>query len=131
MKEDCLFVYGTLRKDFGLELPERITNNLLFVAHGKVSGVLYDLGAYPGAVPASGGEKITGDVYRIKDAENVFAVLDAYEGPGYRRQKAEVTMASNEHAEVWMYWYTGAVNERQRITGTDYLDYLKIKDRLE
>jgi gamma-glutamylcyclotransferase (GGCT)/AIG2-like uncharacterized protein YtfP len=131
MKEVFLFVYGTLRKDFGLELAERITNNLHFVAHGKVSGVLYDLGAYPGAVPASRGEKITGDVYRIKDAENVFAVLDAYEGPGYRRQKAEVTMASNEHAEVWMYWYTGAVNERQRITGTDYLDYLKIKDRLE
>ena len=131
MNEDYLFVYGTLRKDYGLELVDSIANNLLFVAHGKVSGVLYDLGAYLGAVPASRGEEITGDVYRIKDAENVFAALDAFEGTEYRRQKAEVTMASKEHAEVWMYWYTGAVNERQRITGRDYLDYLKIKDRLE
>jgi gamma-glutamylcyclotransferase (GGCT)/AIG2-like uncharacterized protein YtfP len=40
-------------------------------------------------------------------------------------------MAGNEHAEAWMYWYTCAVNEKQRIAGTDYLDYLKIKDRLE
>lgn len=61
--ERYVFVYGTLRRG---EL--RDINHLQprpeWVGQGRVSGVLYDLGAYPGIV-LGGSSRVRGEVYRI------------------------------------------------------------------
>ncbi len=58
-----VFVYGTLRRgeqrDINLLLPTPA-----FVGDGKTSGVLYDLGAYPG-VRLGGSQSVYGEVYQI------------------------------------------------------------------
>ena len=58
-----VFVYGTLRRgeqrDINLLQPTPV-----FIANGQTSGVLYDLGAYPG-LRLGGGQLVQGEVYQI------------------------------------------------------------------
>ena len=59
-----VFVYGTLRRgeqrDINLLLPAPF-----FIGYGKVPGVLYHLGTYPG-LRLGGSQFVHGEVYRIK-----------------------------------------------------------------
>ncbi|RYF51174.1 MAG: gamma-glutamylcyclotransferase [Comamonadaceae bacterium] len=71
-----VFVYGTLRAGGSNDIaryvprPER-------VGDGEIAGVLYDLGAYPGAL-LGGSSRLHGEVYRI--SSTVELELDALEG---------------------------------------------------
>jgi gamma-glutamylcyclotransferase (GGCT)/AIG2-like uncharacterized protein YtfP len=64
----CVFVYGTLRRG------EQRDINLLspapsYLGEGRVRGVLYHLGAYPGVLLGGGGAMaVHGEVYQISSA---------------------------------------------------------------
>jgi gamma-glutamylcyclotransferase (GGCT)/AIG2-like uncharacterized protein YtfP len=70
-----VFVYGTLRRH-GRNDIARYRPAPVFVGEASISGMLYDLGAYPGVVLGGSG-RVTGEVYRIEPA--VEAALDLLE----------------------------------------------------
>ena len=127
MNNIYLFVYGTLRKDFGLSLMQKVADKIDFVGQGRIKAKLYDLGSYPAAVEELWQNEISGDVYNVHDVEKVFSVLDDYEGPEYWREKANVKMERGEVLNAWVYWYSGEIDETLRIEENDYLNYLKNK----
>ncbi|RZL45580.1 MAG: gamma-glutamylcyclotransferase [Variovorax sp.] len=71
-----VFVYGTLRAGGSNDIA-RYAPSPARVGDGEITGTLYDLGDYPGALLAGPG-KLRGEVYRITPA--VEAALDALEG---------------------------------------------------
>jgi pyruvate carboxylase len=127
MEKEYLFVYGTLRKEYGLKVMNEIADDLIYVGRGNIKAGLFDLGHYPAAVKGAWQTEIKGDVYEIGKADAVFAVLDDYEGEEYKRGTAAVTMANGQSTNAWIYWYTGTVSEEQRIREDDYLNYLQNK----
>ncbi len=127
MNKTYLFVYGTLRKEYGLELIQDMADKLRFLGHGKVKAALYDLGAYPAAVEVSGKAELRGDVYEVADAEAVLLFLDEYEGEEYRRELTTVMMEAGEMIKAFIYWYKGETEATLRIEESDYLSYLKTK----
>ena len=48
-----IFFYGTLMRTFPLRTFAGIDNWLEYIGDGRVSGVLFDLGCYPGLVAVS------------------------------------------------------------------------------
>jgi gamma-glutamylcyclotransferase (GGCT)/AIG2-like uncharacterized protein YtfP len=52
--KDHLFVYGTLRSEARHPMHRVLKRYGEFVGVGRVRGKLYDLGKFPGAVPADG-----------------------------------------------------------------------------
>lgn len=78
---DHLFVYGTLRRGLGHPMARWLLAHAAYVGPATVTGQLYDLGPYPGAVLARGG-RVVGEVYRLRHGSPVLAALDAYEGCG-------------------------------------------------
>src|SRR5215831_12848782 len=98
-----LFVYGSLRSGFHHPAFEYISRHFLFVANGKIKGVVYDVGDYPGAVQTTGDSFVMGEIYNIKDEEEfdwAIAQLDDYEGadpeenemPFFKRELTEVIL---------------------------------------
>ena len=125
MNNAYLFVYGTLRKGYGLKLLQEIGSALTYVGEATVQATLFDLGDFPGAV--KGGEaEIKGDVFTLHDWQ-VFDLLDAYEGEAFKREEAKVRLQSGEKVKAWLYWYTGNTANCPAIPNGDYLDYLKSK----
>jgi gamma-glutamylcyclotransferase (GGCT)/AIG2-like uncharacterized protein YtfP len=76
-----LFVYGTLRMASRHPMAHRLRAGGKLLGRGGTSGVLYDLGVYPGAT--FGGEtrsRVIGDVYAVRHGSRLIAELDYYEG---------------------------------------------------
>ncbi|KQO24278.1 gamma-glutamyl cyclotransferase [Acidovorax sp. Leaf76] len=73
-----VFVYGTLRQGCSNDIT-RLEPPPLFVGRGRIAGVLYHLGAYPG-VTLGGAEWVHGEVYAIEPA--LEDVLDEIESLG-------------------------------------------------
>lgn len=98
---DYVFVYGTLMR--GQAAAEKMSG-ALFLGDALLDGyTMYDLGAYPGIVPA-GGDRVFGQMY-LADAA-LMAELDVYECVGelYRRETASVTVAGLAlRAQVYVY----------------------------
>jgi gamma-glutamylcyclotransferase (GGCT)/AIG2-like uncharacterized protein YtfP len=88
---------------------------------------LYDIGDYPGAVKASLGSYIVGDVFVVQNGEKVFSILDEYEGDEYRREEVTVKMDEGKEVKAWIYWYSAGTDEVRHIQHSDYLEYLKSK----
>ena len=124
-----LFVYGSLRKGFHHPAYAYISQHFDFISDAKVQGVLYDMGDYPAAVPADGGDNSTieGEVYLINEPTPVFAVLDKYEGEAYTRKLEPVKLPDGREVLAWVYWYTNPVTGKTRITDNDYLKYREKK----
>lgn len=75
-----LFVYGTLRRSHAPPEISGLMRNLKLVGGGSVSGRLFDLGSYPGAIfDKASGTQINGEVYRLPESPEVLRKLDAYE----------------------------------------------------
>ncbi len=58
MSNDYLFVYGTLRAGYDVDLKKNVKQDLSYIGKGKIAARLYDLGEYPGAVKAKNGMKL-------------------------------------------------------------------------
>ena len=133
-----MFAYGTLRKGVAIPLKKKIGEDMEWVGLSQIPGKMYDIGKYPGALPANADEKrsfIKGEVIKIRNPRKVFKILDEYEGfdprhvdkSEYYREKKTVQLDDGTKIDAWVYWYNLPVQGKRRIRHKDYLDYLKKK----
>jgi gamma-glutamylcyclotransferase (GGCT)/AIG2-like uncharacterized protein YtfP len=105
---DHLFVYGTLRGRSDNPFARLLSERGKFIGDARVSGRLYDFGAYPGARPADHpDESIFGEIFHLTEPGVVLEALDEYEGPEFER-----AMATAGTLECWIYWYVGPATGR-------------------
>lgn len=131
---DLVFFYGTLMAGFDRRRRAGIDNKLRYMGRGSIQGSLFDLGLYPGAVPAPEGF-VWGEVYEITDEATVLAALDDIEGYRhddsdrslYRRLKAEVALPDGGHAMAWVYFYNAPLGRAPRIASGDYLEHTRMR----
>jgi gamma-glutamylcyclotransferase (GGCT)/AIG2-like uncharacterized protein YtfP len=132
-----LFVYGSLRSGFRSPVYEYISRFFHFIGEAKVKGKLFDMGSYPGGVPANDDSYIIGELYKVQDeSEFSWAIgqLDDYEGVNvesdevqlYRRELTDVFI-NNEIIPAWIYWYNGDVSEKPVIASGDLMEYMQEK----
>lgn len=132
-----LFVYGSLRSGFNLPAFEYIRNFFTLVGKAKVAGKIYDIGNFPGGVPSSDNNFITGELYRINNINEfpwAIGQLDDYEGvnvvPGevklFRRDITEVYL-DGQVTHAWIYWYNRDVRGMPLIASGDLMQYLQQK----
>src|SRR5438105_11721648 len=96
---DLVSFCGTLMSGFKRRGRDRIDAKLTPVGRGSIQAALFDLGLYPGAIPASD-TRVWGEVHRMADSDAVLHELDLIEGftPGepdaslYVRTEAPVTL---------------------------------------
>ena len=77
-KADHIFFYGTLMRTVPLRARVGIDDWLEYVGDGRVPGLLFDLGSYPGLV-ADARSEVCGEVYRILNAAKLFNRIDPIE----------------------------------------------------
>src|SRR5689334_9482389 len=131
---DLVFFYGTLMSGFRRHGRSRIDEQLMLVGRGRILAALFDLGIYPGAIPADD-SYVCGEVYRMLDRQAVLTALDEIEGyrPGqpdaslYTRLETPVTFDEGRTATAWVYFYNAPLGRAQRIESGDYLRHLNVK----
>lgn len=130
-----LFVYGSLRSGFNHPAYAYISNHFTLTGSAKVKGKLYDLGAYPAALPTEEEYYISGELYQLNEDQEfdwAIAQVDDYEGvhpdPGeqalYTRERTTVYIAGNT-TDAWIYWYNNDVTGKPLIASGDVLEYLQ------
>ena len=111
-KADYIFFYGTLMRTFPLRARVGIDDWLEYVGDGRVPGVLFDLGTYPGLVVDASSE-VCGEVYKILNPVELFTHIDPiedyrvmapHEGQ-YIRQTMNATLDDGREKTVWCYVY--------------------------
>lgn len=128
-----LFVYGTLRAAFSNPPAMQLRQYSRYVGEGVITGRLYDVGNYPGAlyIPGDAG-LIHGSVYELTaNVNTLLAMLDDYEGisapPGvtdeYERAFIPVHV-SGTLVDCWVYLYNWPVDSLRCIESGDYVRYL-------
>lgn len=109
-RSQMLFVYGTLRRGFSLH--GQITKlGVRYVGKGQIEGRLYDLGKFPGAIPAAD-SNIEGEVYELPDARRQLAALDEIEEYNSRRpnkslfvrKRTSVRLRNGRRLRAWVYF---------------------------
>jgi gamma-glutamylcyclotransferase (GGCT)/AIG2-like uncharacterized protein YtfP len=132
---NLLFVYGTLLPEFQLPISDFLTSESEVVGRGFVFGKLYDLGEYPGLVPDDSRlNRVFGNLYRLRNSESVFHILDEYEGihqsgqeeNEYIRTLIEVHFGEKQIVS-YVYLYVGEVAHQTWIPSGDYLSYQEKK----
>ena len=131
---DLVFFYGTLMSGFKREGRARVDLALAPVGYGWIQAVLFDLGIYPAAIPATD-SRVRGEVHRLLQPDVVLRALDEIEGyrpeaPDaslYVRREALATLDDGRVAEAWVYFYNAPLGGAQRIESGDYLEHLKVK----
>jgi gamma-glutamylcyclotransferase (GGCT)/AIG2-like uncharacterized protein YtfP len=131
---DLVFFYGTLMSGFKRRGRDGIDAKLTPVGRGWIHAALFDLGLYPGAVPASD-TKVLGELHRMSDSDAVLTELDAIEGftPGepdgslYVRSETPVMLDDGRTETAWTYFYNAPLGGAQRIESGDYLNHLRIR----
>jgi gamma-glutamylcyclotransferase (GGCT)/AIG2-like uncharacterized protein YtfP len=131
---DLVFFYGTLMSGFRRQGRSRLDRQLALEGRGHISAALFDLGIYPGAIPADD-SRVRGELYRMLDERAVLAALDEIEG--YRPERPEaslyirvetrVTLDDGRSANAWVYFYNAPLGRAERIESGDYLDHLNVK----
>jgi gamma-glutamylcyclotransferase (GGCT)/AIG2-like uncharacterized protein YtfP len=128
---DLVFFYGTLmaafRRPRGLSVDSRLTS----CGRGSISAMLFDLGTYPGAVPATG-SRVMGEVHRMASPDDLLRAFDEIEDfnpskPGdslYVRVEVPVTFEDGHVDCAWVYFYNAPLKRAERIESGDYLEYL-------
>jgi gamma-glutamylcyclotransferase (GGCT)/AIG2-like uncharacterized protein YtfP len=125
MNKHLVFVYGTLRRGGGRVMSVRFPG-ATFVAEAKVSGSLYDLGAYPGLLLGESNSSVIGEVYEVDDA--TLNELDEFEASSrYRRKQVEIPVG-NDRRTCWTYepdpeFYA----PHALITSGDWVEYARTK----
>jgi gamma-glutamylcyclotransferase (GGCT)/AIG2-like uncharacterized protein YtfP len=125
-RDSLLFVYGTLRAFVDVPMARWLRREARFVGSATTRGRLYDLGPYPGMLPAlRRGETVVGDLYRIVNPR-VLRVLDRYEAGGsmrnarFVRGRCFATQAGGRVRAAWVYRYRRRVASTARIRSGDY-----------
>lgn len=125
MNKHLVFVYGTLRRGGERAMSIRFPNSK-FIADAKVSGSLYDLGAYPGLLVGESNSLVSGEVYEVDD--EILKNLDDYEESShYRRKQVEISLGTHSRMG-WSYEPNPEFYSlRTLITSGDWIEYAKTK----
>jgi gamma-glutamylcyclotransferase (GGCT)/AIG2-like uncharacterized protein YtfP len=126
-----LFVYGTLRQDSDATMARFLRAQSDWLGAATLSGLLYDLGAYPGAVYVpEAATRVRGDLFWLHRAEWTLERLDAYEGMDdptnptpqdeYVRKMVPV-LHRGELQMSWAYLYQLPTSGLRVIPSGDYL----------
>jgi gamma-glutamylcyclotransferase (GGCT)/AIG2-like uncharacterized protein YtfP len=136
MKCDYLFVYGTLRRDLNKKIFHLLYQHSDFVGYGYVFGKLYEVDNYPGLkITFSGEDKVYGEVYKLRNPDIIFEVLDDYEECSkkfpepheYRRIKTNVHLSDGKKLSAWVYEYKCPTENLEIILSGNYKEYLQKK----
>ncbi|RFZ84869.1 gamma-glutamylcyclotransferase [Mucilaginibacter terrenus] len=133
MQKDYLFVYGTLLQQHNA-FGQYLRKHCLPVSKGKVKGLLYDVGEYPGLILDDNAGYVHGSIYVI-ESPLIMAEIDAYEGYGpdeqqpnlYIRTRTSILTAQG-YLESWVYQYNLPVENLVLVEGGDYLEYYHKKN---
>lgn len=123
-----LVLYGSLRRGLPAFRRLGLQHALEFVGPCVVRGTLYDLGDYPGFVPA-GRYAVHGDLFAVAD-EAVLRRLDDFEG--FRREdrvhslylRQPITLC-RPAGEGWIYVYNRSPGADPVVTSGDWLAHVK------
>lgn len=113
-----LLAYGTLKEDEPAHLDAAVPQVRTLARGIRVPGVLYDLGAYPGAVlDITDDSTFEADLVQIvdEDVDGALAAYDAYEDTNYRRVLIATGLA--DHPRAWVYEWLGDPSAATRIEG--------------
>ncbi len=131
-----LFVYGTLRRASRHPMARRLGAQGRLIGEGEAQGVLYDLGAYPGALfdPASA-QRVVGEVYALQASDPLLRAIDAYEGcaegeatnSGFRRIPLKVTLPGGRQLEAWSYGLAARPPRARPIPSGDWIAHLGLR----
>jgi len=128
--ENYIFVYGTLRLAPNHEMNKVLERYADRVGRGRVPGILYDVGRYPGVVRTPGTRAfVWGDVYRLRSPDRALKILDRYEGwdeekprsAEFRRSRVAVNLGEGKKIQAWIYLYNRPTTGLTRIRSGDYL----------
>ena len=125
-----LFVYGTLLDDSN-EFAVYLKQHCNFYSKGKLSGRLYDLGEYPGAILDENTDSyIHGSIVKLIDPNETLKRLDNYEGYGDDQDQPNLFLreialveTGNGAMNCWIYVYNFSVEGFRPIESGDYTDY--------
>ncbi|MAT50554.1 MAG: gamma-glutamylcyclotransferase [Porticoccaceae bacterium] len=135
MSTELLFVYGTLRRSYRLDgdkphpMHRLLAHHARFIDDGECAGRLFNLGSYPGLVPAlSPDERVKGELYQLEQSSRLLALLDEYEDykPGapalseYLRVRMTVRGARLGLVPAWVYTYNRRPLTMERIHSGDF-----------
>jgi len=114
MTTQFVFVYGTLKKGYGLH---RVLEGSGSLGEGRLQDhFIYCLGSFPGISPEGGAGPVFGEVYEV--TADVLETLDMVEGEGslYHRRQVTVEVSGAEcPVQAWTYIYAGGGLGRERI----------------
>jgi gamma-glutamylcyclotransferase (GGCT)/AIG2-like uncharacterized protein YtfP/broad specificity phosphatase PhoE len=127
MNKHLVFVYGSLRRGAARAMSIRFPNSK-FIAAAKVSGSLYDLGAYPGLLLNESNSLVVGEAYEVDD--ETLTQLDDFEASSkYRRQQVEISF-DDQRITGWTYIPESdseSYSQRTLITSGDWLEHARTK----
>ena len=125
MNRHLVFVYGTLRRGSAGAMSTTFPNSE-FIADAKVSGSLYDLGAFPGFLLNESTLTVIGEVYEVDD--EILTELDDYEASShYCRKQVEISLGTHRRM-CWIYEPNPEFySHRTLITSGDWIEYAKTK----
>lgn len=125
-----LFVYGTLLKKLNLPCYRMLQSVADYVGEASTTGVLWDLGSYPGLHVDNNAGRVLGELFRLKSPID-WEELDAYEdfnqqdlsGSLYLRIETQVLLKHGETCNAWVYHYQGPMQFAKQINEGDYALY--------
>jgi gamma-glutamylcyclotransferase (GGCT)/AIG2-like uncharacterized protein YtfP len=128
--QNSLFVYGTLMRGFDHPMAKLLSRSAEFCGDARCRGRLYLVKHYPGLVVSDAADDVVfGELYRLRQPEESFALFDEYEGcgpgvasPQYLRQLLPVTLDDGTVSEAWTYVYTRPVAKLKRIASGRFLE---------
>lgn len=125
MNEHLVFIYGSLRRGEAGAMSIRFPTSK-FIADAKVSGSLYDLGAYPGLLLNESNSLVTGEVYEVD--EETLKQLDDFEASShYVRKQVEISLGTDRRT-CWTYEPNPEFYSLHTlITSGDWIEYTKTK----
>lgn len=123
---DYLFAYGFLKRVYhGNTQTKTPPMDVEFVCPGLYQGRIYRIMHYPGVIfDENEGYVVHGEVFKMKNAEQLLPVLDRYEhalplikdNPEYQRVLRTIK-TPNGPIECWVYEYLKSLKEENRIPG--------------
>jgi len=131
MKDEFLFVYGTLRRATRSEMYHVLARHAELVGEATYQGKLYNVDYYPGVVPSDDpADAVQGEVYRLRNARVVLSRLDQYEECGHGfpeptefvREIQKVHVRGGETVPAWIYLYNRTTANLELVQSGDFLD---------
>jgi gamma-glutamylcyclotransferase (GGCT)/AIG2-like uncharacterized protein YtfP len=134
IENQYLFVYGTLLSDYGdIESHQWVDKYAEYMGKARMEGKMYMVDYYPGIIPCSKGEKyfVKGELYRLKEPENLFSLLDRYEEyypmdavhSEYVRKQSEVELKNDGKTyTAWVYYFNKSVDDLEFMPKGDFLN---------